>query len=83
MIITVDVTNPELDALEDVLVAWNLCPRHTEASARANHRQIVLWQYSCKSCRKGHAALVTASLRLCGKLCKAYDGKRKSKVERA
>lgn len=71
----VDVTNPELDALEDVLVSWNLCSGHLNRVVGADPEQIAAWQYGCKKCLRVHRALVDRSLKLWSKLCRAYDRK--------
>jgi len=71
MRLTVEVTNPELDALEDVLAVWNLCPRHVVATS--SRRQKSIWQSECPECRKIRAVKVEKSLVLWSRLCRAYD----------
>lgn len=78
MKITVDVTNPELDSLEDVLTAWNLCPRHVEKSATAGQKVRLGWQYTCGDCKRTLDARIDKSLHLWSKLCRAYDSPRRS-----
>lgn len=71
--LTVDVTNPELDALEDVLTVWNLCPTHSAASTRATERRVVGWQYGCVRCQRARAERLARCMRLWTKLSRAYD----------
>ena len=75
MKLTVDVTNPELDALEDVLTAWNLCPSHTQATSGVSYRRIAAWQYGCPRCKRLLDTRVDKSLKMWSKLCSAYDRK--------
>ena len=81
MRLTVEVTNPELDALEDVLTVWNLCPRHT--LPHSTTRQRVLWQNECPRCSKILLAKVDKSLALWSRLCRAYDLPRSTSVSTA
>ena len=74
MKLTVDVTDPELGALEDVLIVWNLCPTHASAAVRANREKIGRWQYGCSRCRGVLDQKVKRSLGLWSKLCRAHDG---------
>jgi hypothetical protein len=73
MRLTVHVTNRELDALEDVLTVWIMCPTHTRRSPTASERQRVLWQYGCRSCNRLRMKSVETSLELWSRLCAAYD----------
>lgn len=73
MKLTVDVTNPELDALEDVLTVWNLCSSHSASSPRMSQRRIAAIQYSCPNCHRLLRTRVDKSLKLWSKLVAAYD----------
>ena len=48
----VEVTKPELDALEDVAIVWILCKKHNAEIYGKNEIQIYKMQNSCKSCTK-------------------------------
>ena len=67
------VTNPELDALEDILTAWLLCDRHMVRSANATPVQIAGWQRGCKKCYAIYQRENRRALRLWSKLVEQYD----------
>jgi len=71
--LTIDVTNPELDALEDVLTVWSLCPSHLRSSPGATESRVAAWQYGCPRCRRLLRVRVGKNLKLWTKLCTAYD----------
>ena len=71
----VDVTNPELDALEDVLTVWSLCSTHCAWSQGMSQRQIAAMQYGCPSCSKLLRTRIEKGLKLWSKLVAAYDRK--------
>ena len=79
MKINVDIYNNELDAMEDLIVAWNLCDKHN-GQLKASDKQ--LWNYTqtCPECKEMNKKLRGKALHLWSKLCSAYDktkGKRK------
>jgi hypothetical protein len=71
--LAVNVTNPELDALEDVPTVWNPCPSHRKAASRLNQRGIAALQYGGPKCRRLLQTRVDKSLQLWSKLCGTYD----------
>lgn len=68
-----EVTNPELDALEDVLTVWLLCDRHKVRSMKATQAQIAGWQHGCKTCHAIYQKEIQRALRLWSKLVQQYD----------
>ncbi len=73
MKLTVDITNPELDALEDVLTVWSLCAAHRASSPRMSQPRLAAVQYSCPDCHRLLQTRVDKSLKLWSKLVNAYD----------
>ena len=71
--ISVEVTNPELDALEDVLTVWLLCDRHKARGVKATQVQIAGWQRGCKKCNETDQKECKRALRLWSKLAGQYD----------
>ena len=75
----VEVTKPELDALEDVAIVWILCKKHNAEIYGKNEIQIYKMQNSCKSCTKEKRLRSSRALHLWSKLTHAYyiakDGK--------
>ena len=75
MKITANVTNSELDALEDYLVCYNLCPIHHKKTIGATDEQLDEWQNKCPKCIEERKKLFSKSLHLWSKLVHAYDSK--------
>lgn len=67
------VTDPELDALEDVLTVWLLCDHHVLRSEKAGPVQIAGWQYGCKKCYAMLQRRNRRALQLWSKLVRQYD----------
>lgn len=81
--ISVIVTNPELDALEDVLTVWLLCDRHMVRSAKATPVQIAGWQRGCKKCFAIYQKENRRALQLWSKLVEQYDHTTSTKAKRS
>ncbi len=69
----IEVTNPELNALEDLIFAWILCRKHLVKSANKDDVEIFKMQNSCKTCRKEKDRIKKRCFRLWKKLVRAYD----------
>ncbi|MEK6981616.1 MAG: hypothetical protein AABX38_01680 [Candidatus Micrarchaeota archaeon] len=74
----VEVTNPELNATEDLITAWTLCNAHLVKRAK-DEAELFSWQNSCKSCQKEKKKIRDRSLKLWGKLVRAYDSPKRKK----
>ncbi len=74
-----EVTNPELDALEDLIVAWNLCKKHNRESMGKSEVEIFKMQDSCKACENEVKKIRNKSLHLWSKLIHAYEIARRGK----
>lgn len=74
----VNVTNKELDFLEDLVVAWNLCDKHNSI---INASEADRWKFTqtCKKCVKINKELRNNTLHLWSKLVTAYEKSRKNK----
>ena len=69
----VDVTNPELDAFEDLATIWILCNKHIAQTINKNEVEVFKMQNSCKACQKEKRMVKNRALYLWGKLVRAYD----------
>ena len=69
----IEVTNPELDAFEDLIFAWILCRKHLVKSVNKSEVETFKMQNSCKSCQKELKKKKSFSFRLWKKLVNAYD----------
>ncbi len=69
----VEITNPELDALEDLIVAWNLCKEHNALCENKSDVEIYKMQDSCKACQREVKKIRNKSLHLWSKLVHAYE----------
>lgn len=69
--VSLEVTNPELDALEDSIVAWNLCKKH---NAKTDATEDDRWKFTqtCKACIQINKKIRNKSLHLWSKLVTAY-----------
>ena len=73
MRISVDVTNPELDAMVDLILCWNLCDRHKKKTLRkTKEAQIWQWTQTCKACIEINKQLRKKTRHLWSKLIDAY-----------
>lgn len=68
----VDVTNKELDDLEDLIVAWNLCDKH-KAQWNASEEDYFKFTQTCKKCIKINKIIHGRTLHLWSKLVTAYE----------
>jgi hypothetical protein len=73
--LTVDITKGELDTMEDYIVAWNLCKKHTAVPTTSEDER---WRFTqtCKKCIKINKEFRNKMLDLWIKLCRAYDKNR-------
>ena len=67
----VKVSKNELDGLEDLIVAWNLCKKHNAIIAASDDEY---WKFTqtCKACQKINKDIRNKSLHLWSKLVSAY-----------
>ena len=69
----VEITNPELNALEDLAVAWILCKKHNAKTYGKSDVEIYKIQDSCKACRKEVKTASNRALHLWSKLVHGYN----------
>ncbi len=71
-----DVSNRELDALEDLAVVWNLCEKHNAAIEASEDDR---WRFTqtCPKCKEINKKLSSKVLHLWSKLVTAYEKSRK------
>lgn len=72
VLVKVDVTNPELNALEDLAVVWTLCKKHTGI---INASDDDYWKFTrtCKKCIELNKKIRNKALHLWSKLVTAYQ----------
>lgn len=74
-----EVTKPELDALEEVAIFWILCKKHNPQSHGKSEVEIFKMQNSCKACTKEKKIAQERAVHLWSKLTHEYymarDGK--------
>jgi len=75
----VEITNPELDAMEDLIVAWTLCKKHNLQTRDKSQVEIYKMQHDCKQCQKEVKKIRNRSLHLWSKLVQAYEKARDGK----
>ena len=76
--VSITVSNAELDALEDSLVAWNLCKKHKALAWTPEHRQkseqeIFKMQDECEECQRYNGRLHKRAWKVLSRLFEAYD----------
>ena len=76
---TVEVTKPELDALEDLATAWILCKKHNAQTYGKNDVAIYKMQNSCKTCQREVKGTSGRAIHLWSKLVHAYEIARRGK----
>lgn len=69
--LTAEVSKKELDALEDLIVAWNLCKKH---NVIINASDGDYWKFTqtCKACKKINKEIRNKNLHLWSKLVDSY-----------
>ena len=77
-----DVSNKELDSLEDLAVVWNLCEKH---NAKINASENDRWRFTqtCPKCVSINKKLRSKVLHLWSKLVTAYLKSRRARRARA
>lgn len=71
MKVTLDVTNKELDALENLTVTWNLCKKHN-AIINASEEKYFRFTQNCKKCAEINREIRHKTLHLWSKMMTAY-----------
>ncbi|MDE1810993.1 MAG: hypothetical protein KGH66_03055 [Candidatus Micrarchaeota archaeon] len=76
--ITITVSNSELEALEDVLIAWNLCRKHkaqtwSPSTGVKTSQEIFKMQDECNACQKQNNALHKKAWKVLSRLYTAWD----------
>ena len=77
--VTVGVTKKELDDLENLSVAWNLCDKHKSA-LQATEEDRFRFTQECKKCLKINKEISSRTLHLWSKLVTAYLKANKGKL---
>ena len=73
--VSIYVTNNELEALEDALVAWNLCKKHNRAIGDKTQVEIFAIQNKCRACTRANNVVRRQAVGIMSKLFRAYDKK--------
>ena len=70
MKITVNITQPELNAIEDIAVCWNLCDKHKKLDS-----EIEMFKASneCKDCIEIQRKLTSKAMNAWSKMVHAYN----------
>lgn len=76
--VTISVSNNELEALEDSLIAWNLCKKHkaqvwTLQTGQKSEQQIFKMQDECKACQRYNKRVQRQAWKVLSKLFTAWD----------
>lgn len=69
--VTVELTNKELDAMENLAVAWNLCDKHKRVF-NASEEAYFKFTQTCRKCIKINQEIRGKTLHLWSKLVTAY-----------
>ncbi len=78
MKVTLNVSNNELDALEDQTMCWNLCGKH-KRFLEASEADRFNFTQDCRKCRKNNKEIHGIVLHLWSKLVTAYQNASKRK----
>lgn len=70
--VRIKVSEAEPNALDDILLVWNLCKKHN-AMINATERQYAIAQATCPDCQKEHKKIFKKAWAVESKLWKAYD----------
>jgi hypothetical protein len=76
--ISIYVSERELLALEDILVAWSLCKKHKIETINKSDPEIYKIQYNCKNCQKLRKRWWSGAWSISSKLFGAYERSRKN-----
>ncbi|MDO8554681.1 MAG: hypothetical protein Q7S22_07780 [Candidatus Micrarchaeota archaeon] len=76
---SIEITDPELNAFEDLIVAWILCDEHKVKSYDKSQVQIFTMQNNCKKCQIEVKKIKNKSFKLWKKLVHAYETARDGK----
>lgn len=68
---TINVTNNELNALENLTVAWNLCKKHNTI-INANEEEYFRFTQNCKKCVEINREIRHKTLHLWSKMVTSY-----------
>ncbi|MDO8627344.1 MAG: hypothetical protein Q7K42_02675 [Candidatus Diapherotrites archaeon] len=79
MKLTVEVTNKELDDLEDLIMVWNLCQKH-KSIMHSTEKELFNYAQTCKKCVKINKEIKNKTLHLWSKLVTAYMKATKKKI---
>lgn len=74
--VSIYVSNGELEALEDALVAWNLCKKHNRVINASEIERFKALE-GCKNCKIADRKVRKKAINVMGKLFRAYDRKPK------
>jgi len=77
----VDVSNKELDAMENLAIAWNLCDTHKRVF-NASEEDLFRFTQTCRKCIKINKETSGRTLHLWSKLVTAYLKATKRKGKR-
>jgi hypothetical protein len=77
MRVEIEISNNELDALENLAIAWNLCDKHKSVDATEDE----MWRFTqdCKNCVELNRKLSSKVLHVWSKLMTAYLKARKKR----
>jgi hypothetical protein len=68
----IELTKPELDALEDLATVWILCEKHNAKTYGKGDVEIYKMQDSCKACRREVRKSSKRAVHLWSKLTHQY-----------
>ena len=74
--VSIYVSTSALEALEDALIAWNLCNKHKMLFKKSD-TDLYKIQCNCKSCRRIDKAVRKKAIGVMSKLFLAYDKDKK------
>lgn len=75
--VSIYISESELLALEDILVAWPLCQKHKMETLNASDIETYAIQYKCKNCQKIKRKWREGAWNVMSKLFTAYDKDKK------
>jgi hypothetical protein len=74
--VKIKINESELNALEDILMCWNLCKKHN-SKINAKKKDYAIWQSTCPDCIKERMKLRKKAWDVTCRLWDEYEKKQK------
>lgn len=70
--VQLDISNKEIDTMEDFIMVWNLCSKHNAAHVE-DEVEYFKFTRNCHECKQINEALKKATFKIWVKLVNAYE----------